>query len=199
MDGTRAPPPPDFSGLAEQYGLRPDQLQTLISHPQGEKIIESLIGKAGFVQGSQQANAYNNAAQGYHHGLGQGQAGTAAQQSLQQQQGFVNMQSPPTPVTDEEFMREAFRYMNPIAREKYEPVFKLLGIRCRYSGASYNGQGWSIHKNSVKGTALRQSWSAPLEDPGCSLAVWDAMVGELLDNCRKADGTDNDNRPQVTR
>ncbi len=100
----------------------------------------------------------------------------------------------------EEAQKEGLSKMNPIAREKFAPVFKLLEIRVRYVNNIRSGDShWVIQKATRSGLQYRQEWSAPAHDPGCSLAAWDAMVGELLDNIKKADNgnaTDN-NRTAV--
>ncbi|HXS14441.1 MAG TPA: hypothetical protein VN734_17210 [Acidobacteriaceae bacterium] len=76
-----------------------------------------------------------------------------------------------TPPTAEELQKTALSKMNPIARDKYEPIFKLLEIQIRFVAGH-----WTLFKDT-----RTQSWQAPLGDPGCSLMTWDAMVSELLD------------------
>ena len=76
----------------------------------------------------------------------------------------------------------ALQKMTPVAREKYEPVFKLLGINVRMiMDRKLEGPpDWKLSA-VVKGHHIRVIWSATEHDPGCSLAVWDAMVAALLD------------------
>lgn len=74
--------------------------------------------------------------------------------------------------------------MNPIAREKYEPIFKLLDIKIRFTNTLYGtSRQWLIAKQPTDQGArmIRMEWSSPSTDPGCALATWDAMVAELLD------------------
>lgn len=87
--------------------------------------------------------------------------------------------------------------MNQIARMKYEPVMELLDIKLRFTGvrAGSNIKQWIIAKMGKNGTPIRQEWTAPSQDPGCSLRTWDAMMGELLDEVARRDGitVTNDN------
>jgi hypothetical protein len=179
MNGAAAPPEPTFEGIADAFGLTPEQLGQLVTSPQGSQVFGQLAANYG--------NQQNNAAQAM---------GQNAQNFMAQQANFPNafIQQPP-PMTHEEVLQISLRKMNPIAREKYEPVFKLLGINLRYTGDTYREPGWVIQKQAANGKQYRMTWSSPENDIGCALSTWDAMVGELLDQCKRADdGERNDHR-----
>ena len=77
---------------------------------------------------------------------------------------------------------DALGHMNPIAREKFEPLFKLLDIKIRFSRMPWGkARKWVIAKVPPGELPIRMEWTAPENDPGCALATWDAMVSELLD------------------
>lgn len=104
--------------------------------------------------------------------------------------------APPVVPLDEESPRaddaqaQAIKHMNPIARHKFETLFKLLGIKVRMVNMSRGtGTEWILAKMSSKGM-VRQEWSAPSQDPGCSFRTWDAMVSELLDEITRREGID---------
>jgi hypothetical protein len=185
MNGASAPPEPTFEGIADAFGVTPEQLGQLVTSPQGSQVFGQLAANYG--------NQQNNAAQA----MGQGVlGGQNAQNFMVQQAAFQNaFIQPPNPPTDEEILQISLRKMNPIAREKYEPVFKLLGIKLRYTGHDFRGPGWIIQKQAANGKQYRMTWSSPENDIGCALSTWDAMVGELLDQCKRADdGERNDHR-----
>lgn len=139
--------------------------------------------------------AANYGAQQQHQaGLGQYNAQNFAAQQSAFQNAYVQ---PPSPPTDEELLERSLRHMNPIAREKYAPIFKLLDIKMRYTGdtSPIGGRepGWVIQKQAGNGKQFRMTWSSPVNDVGCALSTWDAMVGELLDQCKRADDGERDN------
>ena len=179
MNGAKAPPPPHeptFDNIAKAFGLTEEQLAKLVTSPHGSQTFQQLA---------------QNAANQYGHGLlgGQGQAmNVAAQQSYQNA-----MMPPPRPISDEELMERALKKMNPIAREKYEPVFKLLNIKLRYGAIGSLGPDWTIQKQAANGLQYRMTWSAPTDDVGCALSTWDSMVGELLDQCKRVDDVPRNN------
>lgn len=89
----------------------------------------------------------------------------------------------------EVLIRERFKkslaMMNPIAREKYRPIFELTGIRVLcdnlipHAFTDHEVQ-WALIGHTIKGQKVRMSF-ATTGDPGGPLGVWDAMVAALLD------------------
>lgn len=176
MNGASAPPEPTFDQIAAAFGLTVPQLDQLVTSPQGSQMFNQLAANYGAQQ--QQA------------GLG----GQNAQNFASQQANFQNAYiQPPRPPTDEELLERSLKHMNPIAREKYMPVFKLLDIKMRYTGDNIREPGWVIQKQAANGKQFRMTWSSPVNDIGCALSTWDAMVGELLDQCKRADDGERDN------
>lgn len=90
--------------------------------------------------------------------------------------------------------QEALKNMNPLARFKYEALFRVLEIKVRYvpmGRSSVAGSQWILAKFvRDKGVPVRQEWSAPSKDPGCSLKTWDAMMSELMDEVTRREGID---------
>lgn len=101
---------------------------------------------------------------------------------------------------DQQAQDLALTKMNPIARAKFEPIFKLLDIKIRCA-AEMGGAVWLIAKMAKNGKMYRQSWGVDTTDPGGSLRVWDCMVSELMDTIARADGYDanTNSNPEVAR
>src|SRR4051812_6473950 len=112
MNGASAPPEPTFEGIADAFGVTPEQLGQLVTSPQGSQVFGQLAANY--------SNQQNHAAQS----MGQGMLQSAQTPPFLNAQAF---QQQPPPMTHEEVLQISLRKMNPIAREKYEPVFKLLG------------------------------------------------------------------------
>jgi hypothetical protein len=119
------------------------------------------------------------------------------------------MQSSTPPPLDEESPRadaaqdQGIAKMNPIARHRFEGIIKLMGIKVRYTTASMSRDvhQWILARMGKDGRMIRQEWTAPSKDPGCSLRTWEAMIGEFLDEVARRDGieiptdTDKHNGP----
>lgn len=77
----------------------------------------------------------------------------------------------------------ALKQMNPIARDKFEPLFEMMNIQVRYAVSPHwnSSNMWELRRIEPGKPVVTMSWSAPDHDPGCGLATWDAMVSELLD------------------
>lgn len=128
-------------------------------------------------------------------------AGLDPNQFLKRPQFPAN--SPPINVAmgDEHAQDMALMSMNPIARHKYEELFKILEIKVRFVNMVRGTFcSWILAKEMPNAGIVRQEWSAPSKDPGCSLRTWDAMVSELMDEVARRGGvdvkTDFDHRPE---
>lgn len=100
----------------------------------------------------------------------------------------------------DEAQKDALAAMNPLARFKFQELFKILEIKVRFTNmarAAGGGTAWILAKMGADGKMIRQEWSAPSKDPGCSLRTWEAMMGELMDEITRRKGihveTDTDN------
>lgn len=82
--------------------------------------------------------------------------------------------------------------MNPIARHRFDGIIKLMGIKVRYTTASMSRDvhQWILARMGKDGRMIRQEWTAPSQDPGCSLRTWEAMIGEFLDEVARRDGNE---------
>lgn len=187
--GVAAPLPPfqtEFSKMAQQFGIDPAQLSQIIAADPElyVRLQQSFIDRARS-QASMPPVGYD-----------QQQLRGLVQNFASNPPPNVFIQQPRVPST-EELHEEAMKHMNPIAREKYEPVFKLLGIKARWTGYTRTPNPcWVLQKSARDGKQFRQEWSTPSDDPAGSLALWDAMVGYLLDNIKNYEdaNTNHDNR-----
>lgn len=96
-----------------------------------------------------------------------------------------------TVMNDEHAQDIALMSMNPIARHKYEALFRILEIKVRFANLVRGVDcSWILVKEVPDASPVRQEWTAPSKDPGCSLKTWDAMVAELLDEVARRGGVD---------
>jgi hypothetical protein len=80
--------------------------------------------------------------------------------------------------------------MNPIARHRFEGIINLMGIKVRFTNAGQSREikQWILARMGKDGRMIRQEWTAPSKDPGCSLLTWEAMIKEFLDEVARRDG-----------
>lgn len=87
---------------------------------------------------------------------------------------------------------EALRAMNPIARERYEAVFKLLGIKLRRINHVQLGSGWLLAQQLRSGKQHRMEWTSTASDPAGSLRLWETVVSEFTDEVARQNGYEID-------
>lgn len=85
----------------------------------------------------------------------------------------------------------AMTMMNPLARNRYEDVIKLLGIkiRCVNRADLVCTTEWVLQKQIKDGRQVKFTWS--VDDPGGgSFQHWKHMFDTLVDRCAELDGND---------
>jgi hypothetical protein len=99
--------------------------------------------------------------------------------------GFAHIEDIPPPSV---LQASALAKMNPIARDKFEPLFQMMNIQVRFEVSPHwtSASMWRLTRVEPGKPVVSMSWSAPNTDPGCGLATWDAMVSELLDEITRA-------------
>lgn len=209
MNGASAPPPPFDSKAAEDlFGFLPPQaasdLKNILQATQRDHA--NALGRLGNLASmtAQQANLQNQAAyqnQGVYNAA-QGNWGSVMQGAAQQcmpnfGQQFNIGQTPP-PVshgvlfgTDQQAQDHALMTMNPLARDRYEAVAKLLDIkiRCVNRLDMVATTEWVIQKQIKDGRQVKFTWS--VDDPGGgSFQHWKHMFATLIDRCAELEGND---------
>lgn len=207
MNGASAPPPFDEKAAEDLFGFLSEssaaqlRAQLLATKQQHENALSRLSGLANMT--AQQANLQNQANWGHSHML-QGMASQQAQSSILQgvtqcmpapqfgQGVFAGRLAPQDHALNEVQAHDhAMTMMNPLARDRYEAVIKLLNIkiRCVNRFDLDATTEWVLQKQIKDGRQVKFTWS--VDDPGGgSFQHWKHMFSTLLDRCAELEGND---------
>lgn len=187
----------DDKSFAEMYIHKKDA-ERLGQMQRAKDLTEQLRAMKNAAQQNMDNMSLQNFQSVYGHGIAQGVYKPQFPMPNFGQQGNIAANPVPPagpPPLDEESPRadaaqdSALKAMNPIARHRFEPVIKLMGIKVRFTNASYTQvKQWILARMGKDGSMIRQEWTAPSKDPGCSLLTWQAMIGEFLDEVARRDG-----------